>query len=262
MGSDLFAMAALVAAKQLSERLAPYRAANPNADFKDIAHKAYFDRVNLSAQGHWKSEHGGFDFNVGKGQPWRYFTLGTACTEVEVDTLTGDFKVLRSDIVMDVGQPINPAIDIGQIEGAFVQGMGWTTIEELVWGDSQHSWVKPEGRLAGAGPGAYKIPSADDIPTDFRVTLMQDTPIKKYEIIAVQSSKAVGEPPLLLGVTAHFAIRDAIAAAREQEGLPAYVQLASPLTSERVRMACADKITRLAVGDKEKAENFVAKGSF
>ena len=140
--------------------------------------------------------------------------------------------------------------------------MGWTTIEELAWGDSDHSWVKPQGRLQCAGPGAYKIPSADDVPSDWRITLMKDTPHQKYEVIAVQSSKAIGEPPLLLGVSARFALREAIAAARKQEGLEEYFPLDSPLSSERVRMACVDKFTKIAINDNHKAENFKAKGSF
>jgi len=262
MGSDIYGMAALYACRELNTRLELFRKANPKASFKEIINKAYFERVNLSAQGFFKSEHEGFNMDTGKGKPWRYFTLGTACTEVEIDCLTGDFKTLRADLVVDVGQSINPAIDLGQIEGAFVQGVGYTTIEELVWGDNQHPWVKPQGRLFSNGPGAYKIPSADDIPQDFRVTFMKDTPDKKHEIIAVQSSKAVGEPPLLLGMSAYFAIREAIISSRRQSGLTGYYPMDSPLTSERIRMACVDQFTNLAVGDKTKAENFRAKGSF
>ncbi len=116
-------MAALHAARELNARLAPYRE-NPEAGnegsplhFKDVVNKAFFDRVSLSAQGFFRSEHKGFDFSQGKGEPWRYFTLGSACTEVEIDCLTGDHKVLRSDLVVDVGTSINPGIDVGQIEG-------------------------------------------------------------------------------------------------------------------------------------------------
>jgi len=224
--------------------------------------KAYFDKVNLSAQGFFSSEHEGFSFDTGKGKPWRYYTLGTACTEVEVDCLTGDHKVLRNDLVVDVGISINPTIDIGQIEGAFLQGVGLVTIEELMWGDHQHSWVKPHGRLATSGPGSYKIPSMDDIPTDWRVTLLKAQPNSKYEIIAVQSSKAVGEPPLLLGMSVWSALIEAIKAHRKQEGIKGILLMDSPLTSERIRMACTDRFTQLVIPEKEKSGNFKAKGSF
>jgi len=234
MGSDIYGMAALNAARQITDRLRPYREKMPHASFEEIVHKAYFDRVNLSAQGFFKSEHEGYDIMKNTGNPWRYFTLGTACTEVEVDCLTGDHKILRSDLVVDVGNPINPAIDIGQIEGAFMQGAGWVSIEELMWGDEQHPWVRPRGRLQTAGPGAYKIPAADDIPSDWRVKLLKDTTDPRYETIAVQSSKAVGEPPLLLGISVFFAIKEAIMAARKQEGLLGHIPLDSPLSSERL----------------------------
>jgi len=128
MGSDIYGMAAIHACDELNARLQPYRVKMPNASFKEIASAAYVDRVNLSAQGFFKSTHKGFDFEKG-GDPWRYFTSGTACTEVEVDCLTGDHKVLRADLVVDIGTPINPLIDIGQIEGAFMQGAGWVSIE-------------------------------------------------------------------------------------------------------------------------------------
>lgn len=108
--------------------------------------------------------------NSERGLPFNYFTQGVAATEVEIDCLTGDCSVLRVDIVMDVGKSINPALDIGQIEGAFVQGMGWSTTEELVWGDDQHPWARP-GQLFTRGPGTYKIPSFNDVPRDFRVHL-------------------------------------------------------------------------------------------
>ncbi len=125
-----------------------------------------------------------------------------AACEVEIDTLTGDFQVLRADIVMDLGKSINPSVDIGQIEGAFVQGLGWTTIEETLYLRS--------GQLLTRGPGNYKIPGFSDIPIDFRVSLLADSENRR----AVHSSKAVGEPPLFLGASAFFALRDAIKAAR------------------------------------------------
>lgn len=164
-------------------------------------------------------------------------------------------RIIRSDIVMDVGQSINPAIDIGQIEGAFVQGYGWCTMEELVWGDKDHKWVQP-GQLFTRGPGTYKIPSFNDVPGDFRVTLMD-----KSNKRAVHSSKGIGEPPYFLACTAFFAIRNALVAAREQNGLPRdeYFQFNLPSTSERIRMMCGDEISNLTLSGNR---NFQTKGSW
>ncbi|PRP86577.1 xanthine dehydrogenase-like [Planoprotostelium fungivorum] len=260
MSTDIYGGAALDAARQLAERLRPYREKDSGATLGQLAVKAYFDRVSLSAQGFFKSEHEGYDIMTNKGKVWRYFTLGTACTEVEIDTLTGDHKVRRVDLVLDVGDPINPTIDIGQVEGAFMQGAGLVSIEELAWGDNQHPWIKQGGKLQTAGPGTYKIPSADDIPTEWNISLMPDTTDPKLETVAVQSSKAVGEPPLLLGMSVYFAIKEAVKAARREEGQEEYFQLNSPLTSERIRMACVDDLSRMAVG--EGAEDIQTKGSF
>ena len=176
----------------------------------------------------------------GGARPFNYLTYGAAVAEVELDTLTGDWQVLRADVVMDVGQSLNPSIDIGQVEGGFVQGMGWVAIEELAWGDPAHGWVRP-GTLFTRGPGTYKIPTANDIPVDFRVTLLADAPCA--ETPAVHSSKAVGEPPFFLGTSVFWALKDAVYAAREGAGHPGWFQLDSPCTPERLRMACADELT-------------------
>eukprot|EP00887_Chlorella_sp_A99_P006651 scaffold3.g6651.t1 len=176
---------------------------------------------------------------------------GAAVAEVELDTLTGDFQVLRADVCMDVGKSLNPAIDIGQVgggvvrvEGAFVQGMGWSTIEELVWGDAKHTWVRP-GTLHTRGPGTYKIPSVNDIPIDFRVTLLRNAPCARTP--TVHSSKAVGEPPFFLGTSVFFALRAAVGAARADAGLPGWFRLDPPATPEKLRVACVDACTA-AVG--------------
>lgn len=123
------------------------------------------------------------------------FTQGVACAEVEIDLLTGNHKVLRADVLVDVGSSINPAIDIGQIEGAFIQGMGWCTMEEVIYSDDDHTWCGPRGNVFTSGPGTYKIPAFNDVPEVFNVSLMDnvDNPF------AVHSSKAVGEPPFVLG---------------------------------------------------------------
>merc|ERR1711924_291088 len=161
---------------------------------------------------------------------------------------------------MDVGSSINPPIDVGQVEGAFVQGLGWMTVEELVWGDSEHKWVRP-GHLQTQGPGTYKIPSVNDIPSDFRVSLLKN--VKNRH--AVVSSKAVGEPPFFLSSTSatarravrwrstlsrgistssvFFAIKDALYAARAEEGLSGFFRLNSPATPEKIRMAASDRFS-------------------
>jgi xanthine dehydrogenase/oxidase len=132
-----------------------------------------------------------------------YFTYGAACTEVEVDVLTGDHVIRRADVVMDIGTPINPAIDVGQIEGAFAQGVGWCTLEEPL--------VSPTtGFMFTRGPGAYKIPGFRDVPEDFRVRIVKGS----RNVRAVHSSKAVGEPPLFMGASAFFAIKKAVEYAR------------------------------------------------
>ena len=258
MSSDIYGMAVLDACQQLSERLQPYREqAGPGASWESIVSAAYFDRVNLSAQGFWKVPDLSFDWETGHGSPFAYFTNGAACTEVEVDCLTGDHHVLRTDIVMDLGNPLNPAIDVGQIEGAFVQGLGLFCLEEMVWGDSQHLWARP-GRLHTSGPGTYKIPSANDIPIDFRIILLRDCPNPK----AIHSSKAVGEPPLFLGSSALFAIKDAVAEYRQQNGYSGPFQLDSPCTAERIRMCCCDEIISHLFEKPEDAASYRAKGSF
>eukprot|EP00775_Hariotina_reticulata_P012370 gene12370-12505_t len=235
--TDLYGMAVLDACQQISARLAPYRqeAAAKGWSFKDIATQAYMDRVDLSAHGFYATpEITGF----GGARPFNYFVFGAAVSEVELDALTGDWHLLRTDIVMDVGNPINPAIDIGQVEGGFVQGMGWLCLEEMIWGDKAHAWVRP-GHLFTKGPGTYKIPTANDVPIDFRVTLLQNTPNPR----AVHSSKAVGEPPFHLGAAVFFALKDAVYAARAAAGHTGWFNLDAPATPERLRMACADEIT-------------------
>jgi len=233
--SDMYGYAVLDACEQIAARLAPFREKMPNASPQEIATAAWLDRVDLSAHGFYKTpDITGF----GGSMPFNYFTYGSSVSEVELDTLTGDFHILRTDVVMDVGNPINPAIDVGQVEGGFVQGMGWMCIEELVWGDKQHVWVPP-GHLFTKGPGNYKIPSINDIPIDFRVSLLQNAPNPR----AVHSSKAVGEPPFFLAASVFFALKDAVYAARKDAGHEGWFQLHSPCTPERLRMAAVDEIT-------------------
>lgn len=231
-GSDLNGMAVMNACKTINERLAPYKKQYPDKDWKFWVNKAYFDRVSLSATGFYATPNIGYDFATNSGNPFNYFTFGAACSEVEIDCLTGDHQVIRTDIVMDLGSSINPAIDIGQIEGGFMQGYGLFTLEEMVY--------SPTGTTYSRGPGVYKIPGFADIPGEFNVSLLTGAPNPR----AVYSSKAVGEPPLFLASSTFFAIRNAISAARAEERLSDDFNLVSPATSSRIRMACQDRFTK------------------
>jgi len=273
MSTDLYGMATLDACQQILKRLAPVRegleakSGGEEVGWVSVVQAAYFLRIDLSAHGFYivADEMCGYDWekagaksNKERGQPFNYFTQGAAVAEVEVDCLTGDARVLRADVVMDVGASINPSIDIGQIEGAFVQGYGWLTTEELIWGDADHPWVKP-GSLLTRGPGAYKIPAFNDVPLDFRVTLMKDV----ENPVAVHSSKAIGEPPFFMAASAFFAIKDAVGAYRRQErGVEGWFPFYGPASTERIRMACCDEMVVASVEEGVRAEAFQAKGSW
>ncbi|THC88632.1 hypothetical protein EYZ11_011923 [Aspergillus tanneri] len=251
-GSDLNGMAVKNACDQLNKRLQPYREKlGADAPMSQLAHTAYHDRVNLSASGFWKMpkighQWGNYDPDTVKPM-YYYFTQGVACTEVELDLLTGDHTVLRTDIKMDVGRSINPAIDYGQIEGAFVQGQGLFTMEESLWTSS--------GQLATRGPGSYKIPGFSDIPQEFNVSLLEGVSWKHLR--SIQSSKGIGEPPLFLGSTVLFALRDALRSAREDNRIVEPLVLDSPATVERLRLAVGDELVRKSrVERKEGETNF------
>ncbi|RAL09404.1 xanthine dehydrogenase [Aspergillus homomorphus CBS 101889] len=251
-GSDLNGMAIQDACAQLNERLKPYRERlGRDAPMAQLAHAAYRDRVSLSASGFWKMprigyEWGNYDVNTVKPM-YYYFTQGVACTEVELDLLTGDHTVLRTDIKMDIGRSINPAIDYGQIEGAFVQGQGLFTMEESLW--------TRQGQLATRGPGTYKIPGFSDIPQEFNVSFLQG--VSWSHLRSVQSSKGIGEPPLFLGATVLFALRDALRSARAGNGVTEALVLDSPATAERLRLAVGDELVKMSrVEPKQGEENF------
>lgn len=280
MSTDMYGMATLNACRQIIGRLEPfYKEMGSKTPLKDIAKAAHMARVDLSAHGFFAldSDRCGFDWamekpadwpadkpeNSWKGHPFNYFTQGVACTEVEIDVLSGNHKTLRSDLLVDVGSSINPAIDIGQIEGAFTQGMGWSTIEEVIHADDDHTWVRPRGKPFTLGPGTYKIPAFNDVPEEFNVSLLEDA----ENPFAVHSSKAIGEPPFFLGTSVYFAIKDAINAARKSLlGTDSYFELKLPATSERIRMHCADSIADKAVrkvyGDSAAAASFQPQGSY
>jgi xanthine dehydrogenase/oxidase len=183
--SDLNGYAIFNACEELNKRLEPYREKlGEKATMKELAHAAYFDRTNLSAQGFYKTPDIGYVWGSNTGQMFFYFTQGVAAASVEIDTLTGDFTVLRADIKMDVGRSINPAIDYGQIEGAFVQGQGLFTTEESLW-------VRSTGGLATKGPGNYKIPGFRDVPQIMNISLLKD--VEWENLRTIQRSRGVGK---------------------------------------------------------------------
>ncbi|RIB09627.1 molybdopterin binding aldehyde oxidase/xanthine dehydrogenase [Gigaspora rosea] len=220
-GSDLNGYAVHNACKILAERLKPYREKMPDKSFEEIVKAAYHDRVNWSANGFYKTHDIGHNFEKNEGKIFLYYTTGAACSEVEIDTLTGDHIILRTDMCMDLGRSLNYALDVGQIEGGFIQGVGWCTNEQIL-----HF---PNGNLLTTGPDQYKIPVARDIPQDFRIYIYEGA---KTNIKSIHSSKGIGEPPSLLGNTVFFAIRDAILAARKCNNNNALVILRLPATLE------------------------------
>ena len=236
--SDLNGYAIYNACEQINERLAPYREKlGPDAKMSQLATAAYFDRVNLSANGFYKTPDIGYVWGPNTGQMFFYFTQGVAAAEVEIDCLTGDWTTRRADLKMDVGRSINPAIDYGQIEGAFVQGLGLFTMEESLW-------QRSTGQIFTRGPGAYKIPGFRDIPQEINISLLKD--VNWENLRTIQRSRGVGEPPLFLGSAVFFAIRDALKAARKQWGEEGLLRLQSPATVERIRVSCADPIVKRA----------------
>ena len=244
--SDLNGYAIFNACEQLNERLKPYREKlGKEATMKELVHAAYFDRVNLSANGFYKTPDIGYVWGPNTGQMFFYFTQGVAAAEVEIDTLTGDWTSLRADILMDVGRSINPAIDYGQIEGAFVQGQGLFTTEESLW-------HRASGQIFTRGPGTYKIPGFRDIPQIFNLSLLKD--VTWENLRTIQRSRGVGEPPLFMGSSVFFAIRDALKAARKQYGEHEVLSLQSPATPERIRISCADPILKRSLVEPREGE--------
>ncbi len=238
-GADLNGMAAKNAAETIKQRLVDFlvreykvtpedvefrngqvRVRDHFLSFEEVIQKAYFGQVSLSSTGFYRTPKIHYDRNKAAGRPFYYYAYGVACVEVLVDTLTGEYRMLRGDILHDVGDSLNPAIDIGQVEGAFVQGMGWLTTEELVW--------NAKGKLMTNGPASYKIPAIADMPIDLRVKLVEN---RKNPEDTVFHSKAVGEPPFMLGIAAWCALKDAVASLADYKVQP---QIDAPATPERV----------------------------
>lgn len=238
-GTDLNGMAAKNAAETIKQRLVDflvreYKVTPEDVEFKgsqvrvrdhflsfeEMIQKAYVGQVSLSSTGFYRTPKIYYDRDKAAGRPFYYYAYGVACVEVLVDTLTGEYRMLRGDILHDVGDSLNPAIDIGQVEGAFVQGMGWLTTEELVW--------NAKGKLMTNGPASYKIPAIADMPIDLRVKLVEN---RKNPEDTVYHSKAVGEPPFMLGIAAWCALKDAVASLADYKVQP---QIDAPATPERV----------------------------
>ncbi|XP_067116672.1 aldehyde oxidase 5 [Osmerus mordax] len=238
-GTDAVGMAVKDACEKLMRRLEPVIKTNPKSTWKQWVVEAYCQKISLSATGFFMGPHTSIDWENSEGPAYYYFTFGACCSEVEIDCLTGDHKNIRTDIVMDVGKSINPALDIGQIEGGFVQGIGLYTIEELEF--------SPEGVLMTRGPSQYKIPALCDIPPQLNVHLLANA----ENPYAIYMSKGIGEPPVFFGCTIFFAIKEAIAAARRDRGLDETFSLSSPATAEKIRMACIDQFTQKVPCTKE-----------
>ncbi|XP_021526377.2 aldehyde oxidase isoform X1 [Aotus nancymaae] len=236
--ADLNGLAVKDACQTLLKRLEPIISKNPKGTWKDWAQTAFNESISLSAVGYFRGYESDMNWEKGEGHPFEYFVYGAACSEVEIDCLTGDHKNIRTDIVMDVGRSINPALDIGQIEGAFIQGMGLYTIEELNY--------SPQGVLHTRGPDQYKIPAICDMPTQLHISLLPPSQNSN----TLYSSKGLGESGVFLGCSVFFAIHDAVSAARQERGLRGPLRLNSPLTPEKIRMACEDKFTKMIPRDE------------
>jgi xanthine dehydrogenase large subunit len=239
-GSDMNGKAAQLAAGKIRGRLTEFAAAHFNVAeskvdfagnqvtidkqtmaFEELVQLAWFNRVSMSATGFYKTPKIHYDRETFSGRPFFYFAYGAAVSEVVVDTLTGEYRLLRVDILHDCGDSLNPAVDLGQVEGGYVQGVGWLTSEELCWNSA--------GELTTHAPSTYKIPTCSDLAPDFRVQLLKNAANREDTIYR---SKAVGEPPLMLGISAFHAIRDAIAS--DERPLP---DLQAPATPEAVLKA-------------------------
>ena len=249
-GSDLNGMAAQAAARIIKERLVAFaaktydcapsavvfrpdgvQAGDTTLAFTELVRRAYFERISLSATGYYRTPEIHYDRARHHGRPFYYFAYGAACSEVVIDTLTGENKVTRVDILHDCGRSLNPAVDAGQIEGGFIQGMGWLTTEELVFDD--------KGRLRTHAPSTYKIPTAGDRPDAFHLALWQGGENREATI---HRSKAVGEPPLMLAISVFSALTDAVASVADHRVMP---DLDAPATPERI-MAAVEEVRERA----------------
>jgi xanthine dehydrogenase large subunit len=241
-GADINGAAIMNATLQMRERLKPVAArmlgceadevtfagdhahgGGKSVGWKALAKQAWLDRVGLSVTGFYMTPEIQYDFTTLNGRAFYYYCYGAAVTEVEIDTRTGEWWLKAVDIVHDAGKSINPAIDKGQIEGAYVQGMGWLTMEECIW--------DKKGKLLTHGPSTYKIPVAGDVPEHLKISLFDNHNVKPTPF----QSKAVGEPPLMLALSSYFALRDAVSASANHQTV---VHMNAPATPERILLAC------------------------
>ena len=241
-GADINGAAIMNATLQMRERLKPVAArmlgceadevtfagdhahgGGKSVGWKALAKQAWLDRVGLSVTGFYMTPEIQYDFTTLNGRAFYYYCYGAAVTEVEIDTRTGEWWLKAVDIVHDAGKSINPAIDKGQIEGAYVQGMGWLTMEECIW--------DKKGKLLTHGPSTYKIPVAGDVPEHLKISLFDNHNVKPTPF----QSKAVGEPPLMLALSSYFALRDAVSASANHKTV---VHMNAPATPERILLAC------------------------
>jgi len=262
-GSDINGKAAQEAARKIKRRLTEFaaqhfgvaadtiafranvvHAGQKSITFNELVKLAYFARVSLSATGYYRTPKIGYDRKTWTGMPFYYFCYGAAVTEAAIDTLTGENRLLRVDILHDVGKSLNPAIDMGQIEGGFIQGVGWLTTEELWWND--------KGKLMTHAPSTYKIPVASDVPPVFNVRIFESG-INAED--SIHRSKAVGEPPLMLAISALHAIRDAIASTADYGLSP---RLDAPATAEAVLRSLDEIASRRAKTPTAKVATEVA----
>ena len=258
-GSDMNGMAALNAVSKIKKRLVRYatekygvgqeevhfiegqvRMGGQSRSFPELIMEAYLARISLSATGYYRTPKIWYDRDKARGRPFLYFAYGAAVTEVEVDTLTGENRIRRVDILHDAGRSLNPAIDLGQIEGGFVQGAGWLTTEELWWDGS--------GALKTHAPSTYKIPVSSDVPEQFNVGIWEPGVNREPTI---HRSKAVGEPPLMLAISVHSAINQAIASLAPGRPLP---PLDAPATPERILM-CIQSLKSAEILSAKDAKN-------
>ncbi len=241
-GADINGAAIMNATTQMRARLAPVAArmlgcaeadvsfadnqahgGGKSVKWPDLAKQAWLDRVGLSVTGFYMTPEIKYDFATLNGRAFYYYCYGASVTETEIDTRTGEWWLKAVDIVHDAGKSINPAIDKGQIEGAYIQGMGWLTMEECIW--------DKKGKLLTHGPSTYKIPVAGDVPEHFQVSLFDGRNLKPTPF----NSKAVGEPPLMLALSSFFALRDAVSASADHQVV---VHMDAPATPERILLAC------------------------
>jgi xanthine dehydrogenase large subunit len=241
-GTDLNGAAVLDACQTIKDRLLEIPGA-ADMSFAELCETAYKRRIPLFAQGFYRTPDIGFDPVTGRGTPFYYFAYGAAVSEVEVDGFTGAYRLLRTDILQDVGDSISPLVDRGQTEGGFIQGVGWLTLEELLW--------DANGRLATAGASTYKLPSWSEVPDEFNVNFLE----RATQPGVVMGSKAIGEPPLILAISVREALRDAVAAfaGRQAPGLD--ITFDSPATPERIFFAVRQALAR---AERESSPTVVA----